>query len=118
MDRPKREKFLPKKFAKETEIEKKLNKISKNRFQCSYCNSNYARKASLINHVKQKHQDVKSNKLIPDIENEKNVDDQTDCEEIQTEVKKTLKLAKVETEINNGNQTPDRDVKENVTGTI
>ena len=83
MDRPQREKFLPKKLrdnekdAKEMEpigIEKKLNKVSKNklrdvksivcsqiynnaiRFQCSHCNLNYARKASLNIHVKQKHQ--------------------------------------------------------------
>ena len=46
MDRPKREKYLPKKLSD--------NAI---RFQCSYCNSNYARKASLNTHVKQKHQE-------------------------------------------------------------
>ena len=54
MDRPTREKFLP-------------NKLCDNaiRFQCSYCNSNYARKASLNTHVKQKHQE---NDIINDKE--------------------------------------------------
>ena len=48
MDRPKREKFLPKKLCDN-------EKDSKERFQCSYCKSNYAQKASLNTHVEQKH---------------------------------------------------------------
>ena len=51
MDRPKREKFLPKKLCDNI-------KDSKERFQCSYCKSNYARKAGLNTHVKQKHEHV------------------------------------------------------------
>ena len=49
MDRPKRDKFLPKKLCDNI-------KDSKERFQCSYCKSNYARKAGLNTHVKQKHE--------------------------------------------------------------
>ena len=50
MDRPTRMKFLPKKLCDN-------EKDSKETFQCSYCNSNYARKASLNTHIKQKHQE-------------------------------------------------------------
>ena len=34
------------------------------RFQCSYCNSNYVRKISLDNHVKQKHKEMKMNDTL------------------------------------------------------
>ena len=43
-------KFLPKKLCDN-------EKESKETFQCSYCNSNYTRKASLNTHLKQKHQE-------------------------------------------------------------
>ena len=80
MDRPKREKFLPKKLC-----DKAI------RFQCSYCNSNYTRKASLNNHVKQKHQEN-------DIINDKEVNKDKFSENDQAKTRS--------------------DVKENVTGTI
>ena len=62
---------LPDKTGK-PDFEKKTNRMSKNRlkdvksvecsnpvirFQCSYCNSNYARKNNLDTHVKQKHKE-------------------------------------------------------------
>ena len=56
MDRPRREKFLPKKL-----LDNEKDAI---RFQCFYCNSNYARKASLNTHVKQKHQEIIDDKEV------------------------------------------------------
>ena len=58
MDGPKRVKFVPKRLRDNEKYAKEMEQ--KIRFQCSYCNSNYARKASLITHVKQKHQEVSS----------------------------------------------------------
>ena len=87
MDRPKREKYLPKKLCD--------NAI---RFQCSYCNSNYAQKASLNTHVKQKHQ-----------ENGKEVSPQ------QIVIEKKVNKGKCS---ENDQANTRSDVKENVTGTI
>ena len=69
MYRPKREKFLPKKLCDNELSDVKsivCSQFPNNaiRFQCSYCNSNYARKASLNTHVKQKHQEIIDDKEV------------------------------------------------------
>ena len=65
MDRPTRMKFLPKKLCDN-------EKDSKETFQCSYCNSNYTRKASLNTHVKQKHQENGKYLCSDDLEDQTN----------------------------------------------
>ena len=89
--------ILPEKTGK-PDFEKKMNRMSKNRlkdvksiecsnpvirFQCSYCNSNYARKNNLDTHVKQKHKENLEDKKAK-VESPDNNDNQTPVSDVQT----------------------------------
>ena len=80
------------------DFEKKTNRMSKNRlkdvksiecsntvirFQCSYCNSNYARKNNLDTHVKLKHKENLEDKKAK-VESPYNNDNQTPVSDVQT----------------------------------
>ena len=88
---------LPDKTGK-PDFEKKTNRMSKNRlkdvksiecsnpvirFQCSYCNSNYARKNNLDTHVKLKHKENLEDKKAK-VESPYNNDIQTSVSDVQT----------------------------------